>query len=99
MSNDVDRYGERLYEELRRLSGYDLIVNIMDYKAIQQLKASDRQGTLKLFRGSNYEVIQLLKNDEPEVVAQNLVAMAEEAKKASEDTAVALQLMVNCISL
>ncbi|KAA5538512.1 hypothetical protein FYK55_27620 [Roseiconus nitratireducens] len=81
MSDSRQRFGERLYSELRQLSGYDLITGIMNYNTIQQLKMSDREGTLKLFRGSSYEVIQLLKTGEPEEVARYLVTKAGEAKK------------------
>ena len=81
MSDDGQTFGGRLYSELRKLSGYDLITGIMDYKAIQQLKVSDRDDTLMMFRGSSYEVIQLLKAGEPEDAARYLVAKAEEAKK------------------
>ena len=81
MSDDGQTFGGRLYSELRQLSGYDLITGIMDYKTIQQLKVSDRDDTLKMFRGSSYEVIQLLKTGEPEDAARYLVAKAEEAKK------------------
>ena len=81
MSGDGQTFGGRLYSELRQLSGYDLITGIMDYKAIQQLKVSDRDDVLKMFRGSSYEVIQFLKTGEPEAAARHLVAKAEEAKK------------------
>ena len=98
MSDDGQTFGGRLYSELRQLSGYDLITGIMDYKAIQQLKVSDRDDTLKLFRGSSYEVIQMLKTGEPEDVARHLVAKAEEVKKAiSNDNSnyLAAILMIN----
>ena len=85
MSDDDQTYGGRLYGELRRLSGYDFITSIMDYKTIQQLKVSDRDDTLKLFRGSSYEVIQLPKAGEPEDAARYLVAQAEKAKNDGAD--------------
>ena len=95
MSDDGKTFGGRLYSELRQLSGYDLITAIMDYKAIQQLKVSDRDDTLKLFRGSGYEVIQLLKTGEPEDVARYLVAKAAEAKKDDANFEAAILLMIN----
>jgi hypothetical protein len=98
MSGDGQTFGGRLYSELRQLSGYDLITGIMDYKAIQQLKVSDRDDTLKLFRGSSYEVIQLLKTGEPEDAARYIVAKAEEAKKEDTDCGEAmLVIMITCM--
>lgn len=79
MQDKNPTFGGRLYSELRQKSGYDVITTIMDYQAIQQLKVADREQTQKLFQGSSYEVIQLLKNAEPEAVADFLVAKAEEA--------------------
>ena len=94
MSDEGQTFGGRLYSELRQLSGYDLITGIMDYKAIQQLKASDRDDTVKLFRGSSYEVIQLLKTGEPEDAAGYLVAKAEEAKKDDTDCGMAMVMIM-----
>ena len=97
MSLENPTYGGRLYTELRRLSGYDLVTSIMDYKTIQQLKKSDRESTLKLFRGNNYELIQLLKTAEPEEVGNYLVEKWEEANQAAEANPASLIFIVNCI--
>jgi len=97
MSDDRQTFGGRFYSELRQLSGYDLITGIMDYKAIQQLKVSDRDDTLKLFRGSSYEVIQLLKTNEPEDAARYLVAKAEEAKQDDTNFVAAILIMISSI--
>lgn len=94
MSDEGQTFGGRLYSELRQLSGYDLITGIMDYKAIQQLKASDRNDTLKLFRGSSYEVIQLLKTAEPEDAARDLVAKAKEARNDLEALNLIIMLLI-----
>lgn len=97
MSLTEQPFGGRLYSEIRQRSGYDLITGIMDYKAIQQLKIADRDTTLHLFRGSNYEVIQLLKTSEPEDVASHLVAKWEEARQAGASNAASTILfMVTC---
>lgn len=95
MSGDGQTFGGRLYSEMRKQSGYDLITGIMNYKAIQQLKAADRDATLKLFGGSSYEVIQLLKNCEPEEAAQHLVAKAEEAKQQGSDSGAAMLILIS----
>lgn len=95
MSDDGRTFGGRLYSELRELSGYDLITCIMDYKAIQQLKVSDRVDTLKLFRGSGHEVIQLLKAGEPEDAARYLVSKAEEVKSEDRGLEAAALIMIS----
>ena len=95
MSGEGQTFGGRLYSELRQLSGYDLITGIMDYKAIQQLKASDRDDTVKLFRGSSYEMIHLLKTGEPEDAARYLVAKAGEAKQDDTSLEAAILLMIS----
>ena len=97
MSGDGQTFGGRLYSELRQLSGYDLITGIMDYKAIQQLKASDRNDTLKLFRGGSYKLIQLLKTAEPEDVARYLVAKAKEVTNDDTGLEVAILMMIGLI--
>ena len=95
MPDSTGTYGERLYAELRRLSGYDFITEIMDYNAIQALKKADRESTLKLFYGSNYEVIQILKTAEPKEAADYLVKKWEESRQASNIGAAAVIIMMN----
>ena len=97
MSLENPTYGGRLYAELRRLSGYDLVTSIMDYKTIQQLKKSDRESTLKLFRGNSYELVQLLKTAEPEEVGNYLVEKWEEANQAAEANPASLIFIVSSI--
>ena len=82
MSSDVEPFGAQLYGELRKLSGYDVITGLLDYKAIQQLKQADRQTTLKLFSNSSYEVLQQIKAKDPKEVGRYLV---ERAKRAPND--------------
>ena len=68
-------------------------------KGAQELSRAQsyRETTLHLFRGSSYEVIQLLKTDEPEDVASHLVAKWEEARQAGATNAAAtLMFMVTC---
>jgi len=96
MSQNEKTFGSRLYSELRELSGYDLITGIMDYKAIQKLKIANREETLKLFQGSSYEVIQLLKRQEPEDVAKQLVANFHQAnEQAANNAAAAAWIIIN----
>lgn len=95
MSGEGLTFGWLLYAELQKQSGYDLITSLMDYKAIQQLKVSDRTETLKLFSGSSYEVIQLLKTCEPEDAARHLVAKANDAKQQATDTGSAMLSLIS----
>ncbi len=95
MSGDSNTFGGRLYSELLHLTGYDLMTSMMNYKTIQQLKVSDRQDTLELFRGSSYEVMQLLETAEPEDVARYFTSKAEEAKKGCSGLEAAIFLMIS----
>lgn len=94
MSDENRSYGGRLYAELRKLSGYNLIAGIMNYAAIQQLKVADRDDTVKLFRGSSDEVIHVLRTVEPEEAAQYLVAKAGELKNDDSSYVAAISLMI-----
>ncbi|MEM1070868.1 MAG: hypothetical protein AAGI63_18325 [Planctomycetota bacterium] len=51
----------------------------------------------KLFRGSSYEVIQLLKSKEPEEVAQHFVAKAEEAKSVGTELNSMMLILISSI--
>ena len=97
MSDSSKGFGARLYSEMRKQSGYDVITAMMDYNAIQQLKRADREGALKLFSGSGYEIIQLLKSEEPELVAQRLVAAAQAAQGDQATLQAATLIMITSI--
>jgi hypothetical protein len=68
----------------------DLITDKLDYAAIQVLKHADREATLKLFSGSSYAFLQLLKTKDPAEVAEALV-------KAQEDDAAAAAVLIAVI--
>ena len=95
MSDDGQTFGGCLYSEMRKLSGYNVITGIMNYKAIQQLKVSDRDDTVKLFSGTCDEVIQLLKTGEPEDVARCIVAKAAEPKQDDSLYTSTVAVMIN----
>ena len=84
---EPDTYGAQLYAELRKLTGYDLLVRNFSYEAIQQLKQADRQQTLKLFQGSSYPVLQQIKTEDPASVAAYLL---EQARLAQSNTTTAI---------
>ena len=62
MEIESEPYGGQLLTEIRKLRCLDLVTSKLDYQAIQVLKQADRQATLKLFYGSSYEFLQLIKD-------------------------------------
>ncbi|MCO6454968.1 MAG: hypothetical protein J5I93_06685 [Pirellulaceae bacterium] len=90
MSGGEEPFGARLYAELRKLSGYNVITGMLDYKTIQHLKQADRDTTVAIFARSSDEVVQQLRAKEPEEVARYLVdnayrATVENANRAADD--------------
>jgi hypothetical protein len=78
MTDEQQPYGGQLCEKLKELKRLDLITRKLSYDAIQQLKAADRAETLKLFRGSHYDFLQLIKTREPAEVAAHLLQKEKE---------------------
>jgi hypothetical protein len=89
MANDSEPYGAQLLAEIRKIERLDLITGKFDYEAIQLLKQADRSGTLKLFQGSSYAFLQLIKTKEPAEVVQTLV-QAEKADAAAAAAIIAV---------
>ena len=87
MEIETEPYGGQLLAEIRKLKRLDLIVSKLDYEAIQKLKQADREATLKMFYGSSYAFLQLIKTKEPAEVAQALVQAQQ------DDSAVAATIM------
>ena len=90
-------WGMQLYCYFYCLHSSSYCSQLFAYKTIQQLKKSDRESTLKLFRGNSYELVQLLKTAEPEEVGNYLVKKWEEANQAAEANPASLIFIVNCI--
>jgi hypothetical protein len=62
----------------------DLIVSKLDYQAIQKLQEADRETTLKMFYGSSYAILQLIKTKEPgEVVPAMVQEQPDDAAAAA----------------
>jgi hypothetical protein len=78
MPNESEPYGAQLVAELKARWRLDLLTNRFGYQPIQALKQADRAATVKLFQGSSYPVIQLLKTKEPAEVAEALVAAQQD---------------------
>jgi hypothetical protein len=76
-------FGYRLYEELKQQGTHSLITGGMSYADIQILKAADREGVVKMFRGSGYALVQRLKQENPEEVARLLIAEAQRAQSTA----------------
>ena len=83
MTASPQPFGLRLYEEMKRQGTHVLITGWMKYADVQKLKAADREGVVKMFRGSGYALVQRLKQDEPEEVARLLIAQAERGQNAA----------------
>src|SRR4051812_27885659 len=77
MSSDVEPFGAQLYGELRKLSGYDVITDLLDYKAIPQRKQAAREATVKLFSKRSYKALQQIKTKAPKEVAHYLAKKAK----------------------
>jgi hypothetical protein len=69
-------FGARLYAEMRKVSGYDILTVMLDYEAIQQLKRADREQTLKLFSRSHPRILQQIRTKPPEEIARYLLLEA-----------------------
>lgn len=83
MTDENPPFGSQLCAELTRLNRLDLITRKLDYAAIQRLKQSDRQQTLKLFQGSSYEFLQLIKSREPAEIASHLIEQEQQQAGAA----------------
>jgi hypothetical protein len=81
MAIEPKPYGAQFLAEIRKLQRLDLIK--LDYSTIQRLKQADRETTLKLFHGSNYAFLQLIKTKEPAEAAQALVQAQQDESGAA----------------
>jgi hypothetical protein len=90
MASESEPYGAQLLTEIRKLKRLDLITNKLDYQGIQQLKQADRETTLKMFYGSSYALLQLIKSKEPAEVAQALVQAQQDDSGAAAAIMIAL---------
>ena len=84
MAEDAYSYGARLYAELRKLTGFEILTAKLNYEAIQRLKSADLEQTVKLFSGSSHEILQQLKTKDPEEAARFIAA---EARRAAQEEA------------
>lgn len=90
MTNEPEPYGAQLLAELRNLQRLDLLTRKFDYEAIQALKQADRSVTLKLFQGSSYAFLQLIKTQSPAQVAQAMI----QAQKDGEPAAMIIMMSI-----
>ncbi len=73
--NDDD-FGLRLYEEIKKQGGTSALTTFLNYKQIQQMKASSREDLLVLFRSSEYLIKQRIRSDAPAELAAFFVMRA-----------------------
>ena len=79
MSPQSEPFGSRLLAELKAAQQFDFVLNKLDYAAIQKLKQADREATARLFLGSSYDVLQMLKTKEPPEIAAYLAQQKTQA--------------------
>lgn len=84
MSLETEPFGSRLLAELKAAQQFDFVISKLNYEAIQKLKRADREETVKLFLGSSYDVLQMIKTKEPAEVAAYLAQQkAQDAEAAA----------------
>jgi predicted alpha/beta superfamily hydrolase len=83
MTTESEPYGAELLAEIRKINRLDLVTGKFDYEAIQRLKQADRDATLKLFQGSSYAFLQLIKTKQPAEVVQALVESQQQYASTS----------------
>lgn len=77
-------FGRALFESLGRLHGGEILTRRMKYGDIQELKNAKREQTLGLFAGSSFEVLQRIKKDSPEELAEFRVNQADETDERTK---------------
>jgi hypothetical protein len=92
MAIESEPYGGQLLAEVRKAGCLAFITQKLDYQAILKLKQADRETTLKMFYGSSYAFLQLIKTKEPAEVAQ---AVAQ----AQKDDGAAAAIMIVVIAV
>src|SRR5688500_17407146 len=83
MTFEAQPYGGLLRQELRKLQRLDLITRKLNYAEAQRLKCANREEAVKLFRGSSYAFLHLLKTYEPDEVARRLMQQGQQAAAAA----------------
>jgi hypothetical protein len=91
MAIEPEPYGGQFLAEIRKLQRLDLITSKLDYSTIQLLKQADREATLKLFNGSSYAFLQLIKTKEPAEAAQAFV-------QAQQDESAAAAILISLVA-
>ncbi len=81
--SDAVPFGAQLYEALKQRGQGAVITGRMNYADVQELKAADREQTAQMFRGSSYEIVQHIRNDSPDELAELFVGYAEDAATAA----------------
>ncbi len=91
MSSEIEPFGSRLLAELKATNQFDFITGKLNYDAIQKLKRADRKETARLFLGSSYDLLQMIKTKEPAEVAAYL------AQQKLQDAAAAAAIICGIV--
>lgn len=87
---DEAPFGTQLYDALKRIGRAHVITRELKYAEVQRLKAGGRAEVVELFRGSSYEIVQLIKTGSPKAVADRLSKRVDEQERANLATVVLL---------
>jgi hypothetical protein len=91
--SQIEPFGNRLLAELKAAQQFDFVISKLNYDAIQQLKRADRDETVKLFWGSSYDVLEVIKTKEPAEVAAYL------AERKAQDAEAAAAILCGIVIL
>lgn len=72
-----ETFGNDVYHELRRTSGFETLTQTLDFESIQRLKQANREATIRLFADSGVH-INSDSELEPKTVAECVI---EEARR------------------
>ncbi len=89
MSDESIPFGGQVFDELRRLTGDNVVGTRFDYAEIQELKAADRAGTARLLEQGGSKLTDVIETGEPAEVAQFLILEAEESSEKVQKTSLA----------
>lgn len=76
-----NKFGLRLYEEIRRRGLLFVLTSELDYAGIQRLKGANREEVVRMFFGLGYSTLQVLKSAPVKEVVDHL-AMRQAARRS-----------------
>lgn len=79
MAQENRTFGQSLLDELKSRGGLSIITSRMDFAQIQDFKKMNREEAIKIFEGSDYATLQILKTESPAEISTCLIQNAEKA--------------------